>query len=168
MFWCKLSSVSEPPSPKKTHFLPKNGQKKPFFWLQTVFWGPEWAVVGPPTLFSGCWTQRNVFCKVLEQVIDCFGAAITKKPHFFAPKCPKNSIFPPKQGFWGLTGQFQGPPPYFEGARVTTTCFATFWSTLLSVSEPPSPKKPLFLPKNGKKMPFCSLKQRFGGLSGQL
>ena len=26
-------------------------------------------------------------CKVLEQVIECFGAAITKKPHFL----PKNS-----------------------------------------------------------------------------
>ena len=28
--------------------------------------------------------------------------------------------------------------------------------------------KPHFLPKNGEKMPFCSLKQRFWGLNGQL
>ena len=47
-------------------------------------------------------------------------------------------------------------------------CFARFWSKLLSVSEPPSQKKPHFLHKNGQKMPFCSLKQCFWGLSGQL
>ena len=29
-------------------------------------------------------------------------------------------------------------------------------------------KKPHFLPKNGRKMPFFGLKQRFWGLSGQL
>ena len=49
----------------------------------------------------------KAFRKILEQVIECFGAAITKK-------------------------------------------------------------KPHFLPKNGKKMPFCSLKQHFWGLTGQL
>ena len=48
-----------------------------------------------------------MFCKVLEQVFECFGAAITKKNR-------------------------------------------------------------IFLPKNGQKMPFCSLKQRFWGLNGQL
>ena len=78
---------------KKPHFLPKNGQKMPFFGLKEGFLGPEWSVVELPTLFRGCWTQRKVFCKVLEQVIDCFGAAITKKPHFFAPKWPKKKPF---------------------------------------------------------------------------
>ena len=47
-----------------------------------------------------------MFCKVLEYVVECFGAAISKKTHF--------------------------------------------------------------LPQNGKKIPFCSLKRRFWGLSGQL
>ena len=61
---------------KKNPFFAQKWPKKAFFWVQTVFLGPEWAVVGPPTLFSGCWTQRNVFCKVLEQVIEFLGATI--------------------------------------------------------------------------------------------
>ena len=84
----------------------KNGQKMPFFWPKTVFLGPEWSDVGTATLFSGCWTQTNVFCKVLEQVIACLGGAITKKTAFFAQKWPKNAIFfGLKQCFWGLSGQ---------------------------------------------------------------
>ena len=47
-------------------------------------------------------------------------------------------------------------------------CFARFCSKLLSVSEPPSQKKTAFLHKNGGKKPFCSLKQCFWDLSGQL
>ena len=47
-----------------------------------------------------------MFRKVLEQAIECFGAAMTKKnPHFL----PKNGIKIPfyslKQCFWGLSGQ---------------------------------------------------------------
>ena len=91
---------------KKTPFFAQKWPKKAIFWLQTVFLGPEWAVVGPPTLFSGCWPQRNVFCNVLEQVIEFFGAAITKKTAFFAPKmAPKKTFFGLKQCFWGLSGQ---------------------------------------------------------------
>ena len=92
---------------KKTPFFAQKKPKKAIFWLQAVFLGPEWAVVGPPTLFSGCWTQRkNLFCKVLEQVIEFFGAAITKKTAFFAPKWPKKTtFFGLKQCFWGLSGQ---------------------------------------------------------------
>ena len=92
-FWSKLLSVSEPPSPKKTPFFAQKWPKNAIFWLQTVFLGPEWAVVGPPTLLSGCSTQRNVFCKVLEQVIQFFGAAITKKNRFFCPKMAKKRHF---------------------------------------------------------------------------
>ena len=51
-----------------------------------MFLGPEWSVVGPHTLFTGCWTQIKVFCKVLEQIIKGFMAAITKKTHFLAQK----------------------------------------------------------------------------------
>ena len=36
---------------KKTAFLPQNGKKKDIFWRKTVFLGPEWSVVGLPTLF---------------------------------------------------------------------------------------------------------------------
>ena len=71
---------------KKPHFLPKNGQKNAILKLKTVFLGPQWSAVGPHTLFSGCWTQRDVFCKVLEQIIKGFKAAITKKTHFFLPE----------------------------------------------------------------------------------
>ena len=79
--------------------------KKAIFLPETVFLGPEWAVVGPPTLFSGCWTRRNVFCKVLEQVIEFSRAAITKKTAFFAQKWPKKSHFLPKTVFLGLSSQ---------------------------------------------------------------
>ena len=78
---------------KKPQFLPKKWPKKAIFWPETVCLGPGWAVVGPPNLFSGCWTQKNVFCKVLEQVIEFFGAAITKKTAFFAQKWPKKGHF---------------------------------------------------------------------------
>ena len=30
----------------------------------------------------GCWTQKNVFCSLLEQMIYGSGADITKKPYF--------------------------------------------------------------------------------------
>ena len=61
---------------KKTHFLPKNGQKA-IFWPETAFLGPEWSVVGPHTLFSGCWTRKVACFKVSEQIIKGFRAAIT-------------------------------------------------------------------------------------------
>ena len=38
-------------------------------------------------------------------------------------------------------------PPYFEGNGLKKTCFATFWSKLCSVLEPPSPKNRIFFPK---------------------
>ena len=87
--------------------------KKTHFWPETVFLGPEWAVLGPPTLFSGCWTQRNVFCKVLEQVIEFFGAAITKKTAFFAQKWPKKGLFWPETVFLGPEWSVVGLPSLF-------------------------------------------------------
>ena len=98
---------------KKTPFFAKKWPKKAIFWLQTVFLGPEWAVVGPPTLFSGCWTHRNVFCKVSEQVIEFFGAAITKKTAFFASKWPKKRLFLPKTVFLGSEWSVIGLPTLF-------------------------------------------------------
>ena len=74
---------------QKTPFFAQKVAKKALFSPKTVILGSEWAVLGPLTLFSGCWTQRHVFCKVLEQVIEFFGAAITKKTAFFCPKMAK-------------------------------------------------------------------------------
>ena len=59
-------------STKKTEFLAQKWPKKASFWRKTVFLGPECSDVGLPTLFRGCWTQTNVFWKVLEQVMECF------------------------------------------------------------------------------------------------
>ena len=36
---------------KKTAFFAQKWQKKTFFWPKTVFLGPEWSVVGLPSLF---------------------------------------------------------------------------------------------------------------------
>ena len=47
-----------------------------------------------------------MFCKVLEQVVEFFGAAISKKTAFFAQKkAKKKPFFGLKQCFWGLSGQ---------------------------------------------------------------
>ena len=47
-----------------------------------------------------------MFCNFLEQVIECFGAAITKKkPHFLPKNGQKMPFFALKQRFWGLSGQ---------------------------------------------------------------
>ena len=85
----KLLSVSD--HQKSAFLAPK--MAKAIFWRKPVCLGPEWSVVGLPTIFSGCWTYRNVFCKVLEQVIDFFGAAITKKPHFLPQNGQKMPLF---------------------------------------------------------------------------
>ena len=49
---------------------------------------------------------HEVFCKVLEQVIEFFGATITKKPHFWPKnKMAKKNFFGLKQCVWGVSGQ---------------------------------------------------------------
>ena len=97
MFWSRHHQT--------TAFFAQKWPKKDIFWPKTVFLGREWSVVGTPTLFLGCWTQRNVFCQVLEQVIEFFGAAITKKPHFWPKNSQKKPFFGLKQCVWGLSGQ---------------------------------------------------------------
>ena len=53
-----------------------------------------------------CESQKNVFCKVLEQVIDCFGAAITKRNSIFCPKMAKKCHFVALNSVFGaLSGQ---------------------------------------------------------------
>ena len=46
-----------------------------------------------------------MFCNFMEPVIECFGAAITKKTALIAQKWPKMPFFGLKQRFWGLSGQ---------------------------------------------------------------
>ena len=50
-----------------------------------------------------------MFCKVLEQVIACLGAAITKNPHFPPKKGQKMPFFLPKTVFLGP--EWSDPPP---------------------------------------------------------
>ena len=71
--------------------------------------GPEWSVVGSHTLFSGCWALKKVFCKVLEQTIKGFRAAITKKNAFLAKNGQKKAIFWPKTVFFGPEWSQVGP-----------------------------------------------------------
>ena len=47
---------------RKTAFFCGKGAKK-IIWPSTVFLGLEWSVVGPPTLFRGCCTQKYWFCR---------------------------------------------------------------------------------------------------------
>ena len=74
------------PITRKPHYLAKSGQKMPFLWPKTVFFGPEWSDMGPHTLFPGCWTGKSVFSRVFRQMIKGLGATITNNPHFFAQK----------------------------------------------------------------------------------
>ena len=91
MFCNFLEHVIEPPSPKKTAFFAQKWPKNDIFWPPTAFLGPEWSVVGPHTLFSGCWTQTKAFSNVLEQIIKGLRAAITKKAHFLAKNGEKKA-----------------------------------------------------------------------------
>ena len=58
-------------------------------------------------------SEKKVFCKVLEQVIEFFGAAITKRPHFFAQKCQKKATFWPKTVCLGPEWSVVGLPTLF-------------------------------------------------------
>ena len=101
---------------QKTAFFAPKWPRNAILLPETVFFGPELAVVGPPTLFSGCWSQQNVFCQVLVQVIDCFGAAITKKTAFCSLK----------QRFGASVVSCRAPYPIYRVLDSTKECFATF------------------------------------------
>ena len=107
---------SGPPLLKKTHFLPKNGLKMPFFG-EIFFFGLGWAVQDPLTLFSSCSTQRDMFCRVKQKRV-LQGRPPPKNGHFL----PKNGLKLPfishKKCFLGLEWSVQGPQPYFTGAGV--------------------------------------------------
>ena len=98
---------------KKTAFFAQKRPKNAIFWRETAFLGPGWSVVGPHTLFSGCWTDKDAFCKVLEQIIKGFRAAITKKTHFLAKKWPKKANILPKTVFLGPEWSQVGPHTLF-------------------------------------------------------
>ena len=60
-FWSRLSSFSEPPSPKKPHFLSENGQnKRHFFRLKQCFWGLSGQLQGSPPYFRGAGLEKPV------------------------------------------------------------------------------------------------------------
>ena len=103
-FWSRAIECFGAAITKKTAFFAQEWPKNANFWPETAFFGPEWSVVGPHTLFSGCWTQNKALCKVLEQIIKDFRAAITKKTHLLAKNDRKKPIFGLKQCFWGLSG----------------------------------------------------------------
>ena len=55
-----------------------------------------------------------MFCKVLEEVIEFFGAAMTKKNRIFCPKMAKTkAIFWPKTVFLGPEWSVVGLPTLF-------------------------------------------------------
>ena len=68
--------------------------------------------------------------------------------HFLPKKRPNNANFGPKTVFFGLGWPFQGPPPYFAGARLKKTCVVGYGSRKMGDSAPPPPpKKAIFCPK---------------------
>ena len=83
---------------------------------QNRVWGPTCDHSGPRNTvlgqilasfegIKGAGLKENGFCKVLEQVIEFLGAAITKKPHFWPKKSQKKAFFGLKQCVWGPSGQ---------------------------------------------------------------
>ena len=97
-----------------------------------------------------------MFCQVLEQVIEFFGAAITKKPHFLPKIGQKKPSFGLQQCFWGVSGQLKGSPPYFEVFGLTKFVlqgfgagYGVFWSHHHQ-------KNRIFCPKMAKKSLFLA------------
>ena len=90
-----------------------------------------------------------------QHVIECFGAAITKKPHFL----PKN----------GQNKAILWPKTVFEGAGLIQTGLASLWSArAIECFGAAITKKPHFLPKNGQNKAIFGLKRCFWSVSGQL
>ena len=87
------------------------------------------------------------------------GANITA----FLPK--KCQFFGLKQHFWGMSGQLQGPIPFFECGGLRKTCFARFWSNLSSVWSRHN-QKTVFLAKN-KHVWFELYKSCYSYLGGE-
>ena len=77
---------------QKTPFFAPKMVKNAIFSPKQCFWGLSGQLWGPPPYFEGAGFEGKVLCKVLEQVIECFGAAITKKNRIFAQKWPKNAV----------------------------------------------------------------------------
>ena len=90
------------------------------------------------------------------------GATITKNPLFW-PK--KSHFFGLKQHFGGMSGQLQGPIPYFECGGLRKIWFARTWSTLSSVCSRHH-QKTVFLAKN-KHVWFELYKSCYSQLGGE-
>ena len=131
---------------KQPNFLPENGKKRHFLGLKQCFCGVSGQLWGPPPYFEGAGLTEKMFRKVLEQLIEFFGAAITQKPRFW----PENGQ---KKPFLGLK---------------QCMCLEPEWSAveqMIKGSGANITKKPLSL---RKKCQFFGLQQHFWGMSGQL
>ena len=67
--------------------------------------------------------------------------------HFLPKKRPKNANFGPKQCFLSSGGQFDAPPPYFAGTRLTKPCVAGLGIQKMGDAAPPPRKMAIFCPK---------------------
>ena len=103
-----------------------------------------------------------MFCKLLEQVIEFFGAAITKKPHFWPKNGQKKPFLAQDSVFGALVVSCRAPHPILRVLDSKQKCFARFWSKLLIVLEPPSPKSRIFCPKMAKSAIFLPKTVLFG------
>ena len=105
-------------STKKTHFLPKNGQKMA---IQRPNHFPSVWVVSccPAYPFLRVLASQKYVQRAHDAIFEYFRVATTKKTPFFAQTLPKNANSGPKQCFLGPGGQFVPAILSFEGAEVT-------------------------------------------------
>ena len=102
-----------------------------------------------------------MFCKVLEQIIKGFRAAITKKSIFW----PKKATFWPKTVFLWPEWSQVGLHTLFLGCWTRKSVLCSVFEQMIKGSGATITKKPLFLPK---KCQFFGPKQHFWDMSGQL
>ena len=90
---------------KKTAFFAQKWPKNAILYPKTAFLRPEWSVVGPYTLFSGCWIQEQSVLQGFGADNQGFQGRYHQKSAFFWPKVAKKKpFFGLKQCFWGLSG----------------------------------------------------------------
>ena len=110
--------------------------------------------------FEGPGLTENVFRKVLEEMIEGFRAAITRKPHCVAKNGKKNTIFWPKTVFLGPEWSDIRPHTLFSGCWTQDSVFSRVLRQMIKGLGATITKKPHFLPK---KMPICLPKTAFLG-----
>ena len=147
-------------------FGPKQGRrpKWPFFLPQK---GQFWAKNSVPWAWVASSRPPHAISQVLDSKKKSFAAYGSRKMGESGPpppppkmaifcqkKRPNNANFGPKTVFFGLGWPFQGPPPYFAGARLKKTCVVGYGSRKMGDSPPPPPKRPFFAQKRPKNANF--------------